>query len=137
MPSNYSPAIQAALKKIKADAGDRVRLIKKDSTSYEGLLMPRIELGDRSCIVLKLDSGYNIGLKFEAGSKLEKAKSAEPRKIISEEKFELGKISSEYLNLKFDKKKPPISLIATGGTIASRVDYKTGGVRMLMEPAEF
>ncbi|HLE07887.1 MAG TPA: Glu-tRNA(Gln) amidotransferase subunit GatD [archaeon] len=137
MSSNYFPVIQAALKKIKADAGERVSLVRKDGTAYEGLLMPRIELGDRSCVVLKLDSGYNIGLKFEAGSKLEKAKSAEPRKIISEEKFELGKISSEYLNLKFDQKKPPISLIATGGTIASRVDYKTGGVRMLMEPAEF
>lgn len=137
MESNYSPAVRVALKKIKADVGDKVKLTKKDSTAYEGLLMPRIELGDRNCVVLKLDSGYNIGLKFEAGSKLEKAKSAEPKKIISEEKFELGKISSEYLNLKFDSKKPPISLIATGGTIASRVDYKTGGVRMLMEPAEF
>ena len=75
MSSNYFPVIQAALKKIKADAGERVSLVRKDGTAYEGLLMPRIELGDRSCVVLKLDSGYNIGLKFEAGSKLEKAKS--------------------------------------------------------------
>ncbi len=137
MPSNYSAQIQAALKKIKADVGDRVKLTKKDSTAYEGLLMPRIELGDRNAVVLKLDSGYNIGLRFEAGSKLEKAKSTEPKKILQEEKFELGKISSEYLNLKFNPKNPAVSLIATGGTIASRVDYKTGGVRMLMEPAEF
>ena len=137
MLSNYSPAIQAALKKIKADVGDRVKFSKKDETAYEGLLMPRIELGDRNCIVLKLASGYNIGLKFEAGSTLEKSKTSEPKKIISEGKFELGKISSEYLNLKFNPKNPVVSLIATGGTIASRVDYKTGGVRMLMEPAEF
>ncbi len=137
MPSNYSPAIQAALKKIKADVGERVKFSRKDGIAYEGLLMPRIELGDRNCIVLKLDSGYNLGLRFEAGCKIEKAKSAEPKKIISEEKFELGKISSEYLNLKFNPKNPAVSLIATGGTIASRVDYKTGGVRMVMEPAEF
>jgi hypothetical protein len=57
MLDNYSKQVQKALKNFRV--GERV-FVGKGKKSYEGLLMPRTELGDRNCIVLKLDSGYNI-----------------------------------------------------------------------------
>jgi glutamyl-tRNA(Gln) amidotransferase subunit D len=132
----YSNKIEAELKRKGIRVGERI-LVTKGGKSYEGLLMPRIELGDLDCIVLKLDSGYNMGIMFESGTIVEKSRSKEPEQVKEEEEYELGKTKAKFLHLKFDPGKPPISLIATGGTIASRVDYKTGAVRMQMSPQEF
>ncbi len=122
MLENYSLPIQKALKKIKADVGDRIKVSKKGET-YEGLIMPRIKLGDTNCIVLKMDSGYNTGVKFETGVKMSKVKSSENKK-------------EKPIQLKYDKNKPPITIIATGGTITSKVEYKTGGVITIEKPEE-
>lgn len=131
MLENYSAKIKKALKGIKV--GERISIVK-DSQTYEGLLMPKTELGDENCIVLKLDNGYNIGIRFEGKIKIEKSKKAEPREIKEEIKFEMGKEKIE--KIKFDAKKPKISLITTGGTIVSKVDYRTGGVSALEKPEE-
>jgi glutamyl-tRNA(Gln) amidotransferase subunit D len=131
MLENYSKEIQKALKEIKI--GERISITKSKQV-YEGLLMPRTELGDTNCIVLKLDSGYNIGIRFEKGVKIKKSKKPEPKEIKKELEFEFGK---EHLKaLKFDPKKPKVSLIMTGGTIISRIDYRTGGVHALEKPEE-
>lgn len=132
----YSKKIQKILNTKGISIGDRVCIVK-DKKIFKGLLMPRPETGNRECLVIKLDNGYNIGIKFEPGTKIDKLKEKEPEEILEEEKFELGKIKKEFLRLEFDSKKPSVSLIATGGTIASRVDYTTGGVRMMMDPREF
>jgi len=131
MLDNYSAKIKKALKGI--NIGDRIS-ITKDNQIYEGLLMPRSEIGDENCIVLKLDSGYNVGVRFEGKMKIEKSKKAEPREIKEELKFEEGKEKIE--KIKFDVKKPKVSLIMTGGTIVSKIDYRTGGVFALERPEE-
>ncbi len=114
----YSEQVQGFLKKSKVKVGDEIRLIK-DKKNYDGILMPRIELGDKNCLVLKLKNGYNVGIKFEKSVKINKIKSAQ--KIIEKKEKEIKEII-------FDKKLPMISIIGTGGTIASKIDYKTGGV---------
>jgi glutamyl-tRNA(Gln) amidotransferase subunit D len=131
MLENYSEEIQKSLKKI--NIGERIVVTKGDK-KFEGLLMPRSELGDKNCIVLKLDSGYNIGIRFEKGVMIEKSKKPEPKEVKEEVKFELER--ERIRKLKFDPGKPRISLIMTGGTIVSRVDYKTGGVKALEKPEE-
>jgi len=133
MLENYSPLTQKVLKRINAKVGDRISITKGKQT-YEGLLMPRIEMGDKSCLVIKVDSGYNIGIRYEKGIKVEKSKKPEPKEIKEEVKFEIGK--EKIKELKFDPKKPKVSLIMTGGTIISRVDYRTGGVYALEKPEE-
>lgn len=133
MFENYSANAQKILKKINAKIGDRIKIIKAGK-SYEGLLMPRGEIGDKNCIVLKLDSGYNVGVKYEGGAKIEKSKKAEPKEVKEEFEFEFEK--EKIKELKFDPKKPKIALIMTGGTIISRVDYRTGGVYALEKPKE-
>ncbi|MFH1285199.1 MAG: Glu-tRNA(Gln) amidotransferase subunit GatD [Candidatus Micrarchaeota archaeon] len=111
----YSKEIEELLKKLKIKVGDSIK-VARGSTVYEGLLMPRIEAGDVNCLVVKLDSGYNVGIEFSRETKVEKQKG----KKVEEEKFAVKK-------LEIDPKKPTIAVLATGGTIVSRVDYKTGG----------
>ncbi|MEE8358489.1 MAG: Glu-tRNA(Gln) amidotransferase subunit GatD [Candidatus Hydrothermarchaeales archaeon] len=109
----YKGKAQELLKDI--EVGDRI-VLKKDKKSYEGILMPRTELGDDEHIVLKLDNGYNIGFdvagldikRVETGAKIE--------------------IKSTPIDVVYDKEKPDITIIGTGGTIASKIDYKTGAV---------
>ena len=60
----YSKNVEAVLRKKKIGIGDRVK-VSKDGKFHEGFLMPRIELGDRNSVILKLDNGYNIGIEFK------------------------------------------------------------------------
>ena len=113
MLENYSAAARSVLG--TAGVGDRLTLEKK-GTVYEGLLMPRINAGDTDCIVLKLKNGYNLGIKAEKGVKILKSEKAK------------AKTEKKAAEVKFDPKKPTVAVICTGGTIASRVDYQTGGV---------
>jgi glutamyl-tRNA(Gln) amidotransferase subunit D len=131
MLENYSKQIQKALKNIKI--GDRIS-VRKNNKIYEGLLMPKTELGDKDCIVLKIDSGYNIGIRYEKGVKIEKSKKHEPKEVREEADFELEK--ERIKKIKFDPSKPKVAMIMTGGTIISRVDYRTGGVHALEKPEE-
>ncbi|MFW5865730.1 MAG: Glu-tRNA(Gln) amidotransferase subunit GatD [Nanoarchaeota archaeon] len=89
-------------------------------TSYEGILLP----SESDFVVLKLDSGYNIGIdpKRIKEAKLIEKKSASniPKASLKEQ----------------DKTLPEISILHTGGTIASKVDYKTGGVVARFSPEE-
>jgi len=50
-----------AIKKAEAKIGDMIR-ITKNGEVYEGILIPRSEYGDAKHIVIKLKSGYNVGI---------------------------------------------------------------------------
>jgi glutamyl-tRNA(Gln) amidotransferase subunit D len=126
MLNNYSQKIRNALKRKKIKIGDRIS-VSKGKQTYEGLLMPRSEIGDTNSVVLKLDNGYNIGIRFGKGLKVKKSKKRKAKKVKEEMKFK---------KLKFDAGKPEVTLIMTGGTIISRVDYRTGGVAALEKPEE-
>ncbi|MEM5794089.1 MAG: Glu-tRNA(Gln) amidotransferase subunit GatD [Candidatus Aenigmatarchaeota archaeon] len=122
----YSKEIESLLKSKKIEVGDRI-VVSKKGKKYEGILMPRIELGNTSCLILKLDNGYNIGIKLEKGIKVKKVKK--------EWRLEEPRVEKEKV-LIFDKKLPLISILGTGGTIASRVDYRTGGVYASFSPRD-
>jgi glutamyl-tRNA(Gln) amidotransferase subunit D len=95
--------------------GDIVK-ITKNGTSYQGILLDRAEDPDDKHIVLKLDSGYNVGIDvMDAIAELV-------------QKGDIPKLEHHPLNIEKDVDKPDISIISTGGTVASVVDYKTGAV---------
>lgn len=131
----YSRPIQSVLRQKKIRAGDRI-VFRRGSRSYEGLLMPKTDAGDPGSVVIKLDSGYNIGLRFGKGARIDKSRATESGAVTEEERYELGRIDKSLLRVRFDRSKPPITMIATGGTIASRVNYKTGGVTGVSTPRE-
>ncbi len=95
--------------------GDNIKIIK-EGTSYQGMLLDRAEDPDDKHIVLKLSSGYNIGVDVNGAV-------AELVKKGNKPKIELPPLKIER-----DAEKPDISIVSTGGTVASVVDYKTGAV---------
>ena len=113
----YSDEIEKELHKKGISVGDRIRV-----GNIEGVLMPK-SVGAADTLIIKLDNGYNVGVFYDNSVKK-----------IKEEKFET------HEKQKIDKYRkveglPTISIITTGGTVASRIDYNTGGVHPL-ETAE-
>ena len=131
----YSKRLEAVFKRKHVRVGSRIR-VSKAGKAHEGLLMPKSDMGDPGSVVIKLDSGYNIGLKYGKGVTIVKARSKTPGTVKEEEEYELGRVSRSLLKVRFNPKKPPVSLISVGGTIASRVDYQTGGVKGISDPRE-
>lgn len=102
------------------DIGDRV-LIYTTEKSVEGVVMPS---STKQTLVLKLDSGYNIGVsrkKIKTTTLMLKAKKKEER--------EIKKIAHSV-------KKKTISILHTGGTILSKIDYATGAAFAGYTPEE-
>ncbi|ADJ14677.1 Glu-tRNA(Gln) amidotransferase subunit GatD [Halalkalicoccus jeotgali] len=96
------------------NAGDRVRA-RRAETTYEGVLLPS---SNEDHLVLKLDGGYNVGISRD-GADVETLESGV---------HEIGTESDGDSEVAFDEDLPTVSLISTGGTIASTVDYRTGAV---------
>ncbi|WP_311171863.1 Glu-tRNA(Gln) amidotransferase subunit GatD [Halobellus ordinarius] len=96
--------------------GDRVRVERADVTN-EGVLMPS---STPEQIVVKLDGGYNVGLD-RAETEVE---------VLESDVYDVesAQSESESSEIAFDDDLPTVSLISTGGTIASTVDYRTGAV---------
>ena len=93
--------------------GDSIKIIS--DLTYEGVLMPRYETSEDSHIVLKLKSGYNIGIDLTEIKDIEKVSS--PKQVTGKKSVKEN-----------DSSLPKILLLSTGGTIASKVDYRTGAV---------
>jgi glutamyl-tRNA(Gln) amidotransferase subunit D len=120
----YPKEIQDFLKKKKITEGNRV-LITKDKETYEGILMPRISHGDPGNFIIKLDNGYNMGIKYEKGLKIKKLKGG--RSLTFRPK---------KLRTRKNPKKPTIAILGCGGTIGSRIEYKTGAVFPAFSPGD-
>ena len=91
---------------------------------FEGLLLPRSETSDELHLVLKLDSGYNIGVRHDTVLGMEKVGYREAHYQIPEQEFPTH------------PSHPNVKLLGTGGTIASRLDYRTGAVVPAFSPGE-
>jgi len=106
-------------KEISFKEGDIVQ-IKTDKDEFEGTIIPSFE---EEVVLLKLKSGYNIGI--------ERSKIKSVKKEGSKKTEALPEIKS-----KAKSDRPGISMIITGGTISSRLDYNTGAVTPLTSPEQ-
>ena len=70
----YSKKIESLLSRKKIRVGDRIRVERKGKV-HEGLLMPKTEFSDPHTIVIKLDSGYNIGVLYGKEKLLEEMRN--------------------------------------------------------------
>jgi glutamyl-tRNA(Gln) amidotransferase subunit D len=98
--------------------------VKTTRGAYQGILLPRSETADDRHIVLKLDTGYNIGVSAETVIEFISRGRHEAHYQIPEKQFP------------YDPAKPTVKLLGTGGTIASRLDYRTGAVIPAFSPGE-
>ena len=91
---------------------------------YEGLILPRTESANPYHIVLKLITGYNVGIHVDRIPTITETGYKKANYKVPEKAFP------------YDPVKPNVTLLGTGGTIASRLDYRTGAVIPAFSPGE-
>ncbi|GBE56868.1 MAG TPA: Glu-tRNA(Gln) amidotransferase subunit GatD [Euryarchaeota archaeon] len=106
------------------EVGDIVE-VTSDGKTFKGVLMPRNELADDLHIVIKLDTGYNIGIAV--GDKTE---------VVLIKRQKTSPAVAAEAKISIDPDLPTITILGTGGTIASKIDYKTGAVAPAFSAAE-
>ncbi|NOR14500.1 MAG: Glu-tRNA(Gln) amidotransferase subunit GatD [Candidatus Aminicenantes bacterium] len=111
------------LQEYSARVWSRVRI---DSTRgmFEGTILPRSEKDDDRHIVLKIVTGYNIGINVDTIKNMDELGYKKAKYQIPEKDFP------------YSEEKPNVKLFGTGGTIASRLDYRTGAVIPAFSPGE-
>jgi len=91
---------------------------------FEGTILPRSESDDDKHIVLKISSGYNIGINIDTIKNIKELGYKKAKYKIPEKEFP------------YSDDMPNVKLFGTGGTIASRLDYRTGAVIPAFSPGE-
>jgi glutamyl-tRNA(Gln) amidotransferase subunit D len=92
--------------------------------TFVGTILPRSENDDDLHIVMKIITGYNIGIDILTITKMKETGYKKANYKIPEKEFP------------FTEGQPAVKLIGTGGTIASRLDYRTGAVIPAFSPGE-
>ncbi|MCH7568319.1 MAG: Glu-tRNA(Gln) amidotransferase subunit GatD [Nanoarchaeota archaeon] len=105
---------------IKVNPGDYIKLKLSKFREIEGTVL---ESYDKSIVLFKLKSGYNIGISKD--------------NILGYRVVRKFKEKVEDFRIPSGKGKPSIGLVVSGGTIASKLDAKTGGVKPLTDIKEF
>ncbi len=114
-----------AAKATAAKPGDYVE-ITTDEETFQGALLQSPEL-EKDVVIIKLPSGYNIGINK---NKIKKISLLPQPQTLAHEKAVATTAE------KTASKLPKISILHTGGTIASRVDYRTGAVYSSFKPED-
>lgn len=91
---------------------------------FQGIILPRSENDDDKHIVIKLATGYNVGIDVDTILSMQETGYKEAHYKIPEREFP------------YTPGLPKVKLFGTGGTIASRLDYRTGAVIPAFSPGE-
>lgn len=119
----YKGSAKAKLKEMGVRVWSDV-VVRTAKGEFKGVILPRSETEDDRHVVLKLHSGYNVGVRVDTIQSIEELGYKEAHYKIPERDFPQ------------DAAKPNVTLLGTGGTIASRLDYRTGAVIPAFTPGE-
>jgi glutamyl-tRNA(Gln) amidotransferase subunit D len=92
--------------------------------TFNGTVLPRAENDDDKHIVLKIPTGYNVGIDIDTIEDMKEVGYKKANYKIPEKEFPIT------------PGLPKVKLLGTGGTIASRLDYRTGAVIPAFSPGE-
>ena len=120
----YRGRARARLEELGVKVWSDVRLVNSAGSVFEGVILPRSGTFEDLHIVLKLKNGYNVGIHVDRVDAVEEVGYKEAVYKIPEREFP----SRPDL--------PKVTLLGTGGTIASRLDYRTGAVIPAFTPGE-
>lgn len=118
----YAEFLSKKLGDVGAEEGCTLS-IETSGKSYKGVLMPHHEFSGEDIVILKVKSGYNIGIRIDESAEIEVVS-----KPVERVKPESAEETKEGLKT--------IVLIGTGGTIASYVDYRTGAVHPALSTSD-
>jgi glutamyl-tRNA(Gln) amidotransferase subunit D len=99
-------------------------IIETTRGEFQGTVLPRAENDDDTHIVLKIATGYNIGIDIFTIKSMKEVGYYKATYKIPEKEFP------------YTPNLPKVKLLGTGGTIASRLDYRTGAVIPAFSPGE-
>ena len=119
----YRGIARDTLVKFNVKVWSEVEVTSSKGT-FNGVILPRSEIADDKHIVLKMVNGYNIGIAARFVEDIKETGYKEAHYKIPESEFPV------------DAEKPRVVLFGTGGTIASRLDYRTGAVIPAFTPGE-
>lgn len=112
------------LQKFGAKTWSRIKIDNKYG-DYEGIVLPRNKFAEDGFVEIKLKNGYNLGIPLDTETKIDILSQEPPMHINFEQPLPAKKAGL-----------PRVQLLGTGGTIASKLDYNTGGVTPAFEPGE-
>ncbi|MDY0342018.1 MAG: Glu-tRNA(Gln) amidotransferase subunit GatD [Lentimicrobium sp.] len=98
--------------------------VKTTRGTFTGTVLPRAENDDDKHIVMKIVTGYNVGIAVSTITDMKETGYKKANYKIPEKEFP------------YTEGLPKVKLIGTGGTIASRLDYRTGAVIPAFSPGE-
>ena len=119
----YKGAALELLKKFNVRVWGQAE-IKTSRGPFSGTILPRSENDDDQHIVLKILTGYNIGIDVTTVTEMKETGYKKANYKIPEKEFPIT------------PGLPKVKLLGTGGTIASRLDYRTGAVIPAFSPGE-
>ncbi len=119
----YKGAALAILKKYMVRVWGQATINTSRGT-FVGTILPRSENDDDKHIVMKIPTGYNIGVDIDTITDMKETGYKKANYKIPEKEFPIT------------KGLPNVKLFGTGGTIASRLDYRTGAVIPAFSPGE-
>lgn len=129
--------LEELFKKSNVKLGDSV-MIETNNATHIGILIPRYEYADANHLVLKLKSGYNIGIKIGKIKSIKKITEKVDPNIKTDTNYKYKDyFSHENTDQNYSQSQlPNLSLLSTGGTISSKIDYRTGGVMAALTAKE-
>ncbi len=119
----YKGAALEILKKYNVRVWGQAE-VKTTRGEFKGTVLPRSENDDDKHIVMKIITGYNVGIDTDTILEMKETGYKKANYKIPEKEFP------------FTEGLPKVKLFGTGGTIASRLDYRTGAVIPAFSPGE-
>jgi len=120
----YRDPARETLLRWKVRVWSYIECINTAGSTFEGVILPRSETSDEFHIVLKLNTGYNVGVHVDRIRSIREIGYRKADYKIPEKEFPSRPDSATVV------------LLGTGGTIASRLDYRTGAVIPAFTPGE-
>jgi len=121
--SGYRSSTLNWLKANNLEVWDEIE-IKKGATKLKGVILPRNELADPRFVSIKLPTGYNIGF------------NPEDIQLVKKYSHSKGEYQIPKREIIQNPESAFIPILGCGGTIASRLDYQTGGTIPALTPEE-
>jgi len=122
-PEGYRGALRERLLEEGIRTWSMVK-VTKGNAMYEGVLLPRSQHTADVYVTLKVDTGYNLGVLVDDNTEIE------------EIGYKKGHYQLPSVDVEFKRELSNVTLLGTGGTVASRLDYRTGAVLPAFTPGE-
>ncbi len=123
-PDGYRGPLLQRLVEAKIRTWSVIQVNKTDGSHYEGVLLPRSIHTSDDYLSIKVDTGYNIGIQLPDDA------------TIKEVGYNAGSYQIPEKIVEKTPGLPNVTLLGTGGTVASRLDYRTGAVLPAFTPSE-